>query len=136
MFGIRYLPIRYTSHMKAATMSLTTQDLTAIKEIFDTTFDDRIETKIRPMVHEIVNDAIDKAVDDLSLSIGQGFNEATERFVRIEADITELKTDVTELKTDMREVKYHLTDTVRRAEFLDLHDRVTHLESNPNSPYF
>ena len=46
--------------MKAA-MTLTTQDLTAIKTLLD----DHTETKIRPMVHEIVNTAVSTAIDDL-----------------------------------------------------------------------
>lgn len=107
-------------------MSLTAQDLTAIKDI----------------VKDIVDTSIEKSNDALSLQIGQGFNEVTERFEVVEADIAELKSDVAELKSDvaelksdvaelkldMREVKWSLADTVRRPEFLDLRARVERLE--------
>jgi polyhydroxyalkanoate synthesis regulator phasin len=92
-------------------MSLTKEDLSAIKSL------------------------IDGSIDALSLQVGQGFNEMSERFDQAEADIAdlksdvaELKTDVSTLKTDMREVKWGLADTVRRVEFHDLRTRVERLE--------
>lgn len=106
-------------------MSLTTEDLSAIKALFDA------------------------QLDSLTLQIGEGFSEVAENFADVRTDIAELKTDVTllknemvdvksdivliksdisELKLDMREVKWGFADTVRRSEFLDVRDRVTRLE--------
>jgi polyhydroxyalkanoate synthesis regulator phasin len=136
--------------MKANNMTLTTQDLSAIKGIVGTEIERAIDSKVPPMINVAIDRAIDNkvkpliddAIDDLSLKIGQGFNEVTERFDRVEGDIAVIKTNVSELKTDvsalkvdvaelkvdMREVKWGIDDTVRRAEFLDVRDRVTRLE--------
>jgi len=116
--------------MKDSTVSLTRKDLSAIEGLLDNAF----EYKVKPL--------IDEAIDSLSLQVGAGFNEVSERFDRVEADVTELKVDVaelkvdvaefkmdvSELKTDMREVKWGLADTVRRGEFLDVRARVERLE--------
>ena len=102
--------------MKGYTMTLTTEDLSAIKGVVSDT------------ISETVPEMIQAAIDTLSLQIGEGFNEVTERFEQVEADISDLKTDVAELKTDMREVKWSLADTVRRGEFLDVRTRVERLE--------
>lgn len=107
-------------------MTLTTEDLSAIKSLVET----------------IVDHRVDGAIDSLSVQIGEGFNEVAENFADLRTDIAELKTDVrllkidmvevktdiAEIKLDMREVKWGLADTVRRSEFLDVRDRVTRLE--------
>jgi hypothetical protein len=131
--------------MKAPEMTLTTEDLSAIKL----------------MMEEVVDHKIDSAIDNLSVQIVEGFNEVSENFIEVRSDIAELKSDVAELKTDvaelkidvrllkidmvevktdvaelkldMREVKWGLADTVRRAEFLDVRDRVTRLEHRRES---
>ncbi|MDB5179114.1 MAG: hypothetical protein JWN01_1057 [Patescibacteria group bacterium] len=71
-------------------MTLTTQDLHAIRGIVTDT--------IKETVPSIVDSAVGKAIDELSLQVGASFNEMTERFEGIEADITEFKTDMHEVK--------------------------------------
>jgi chromosome segregation ATPase len=88
--------------MKDSAMSLTTQDLTAIKDLLN----DHTETNIRPMVHGIVNAAIDK----FAITVGESFNEVTLRFDKVEADISEIRADVAELKTDVAILKVDVTE--------------------------
>ena len=66
-------------------MALTDQDLSAIKSI--------------------VNTSVDAGIDKLSLQVGEGFNEVSERLDRVASDVAVLKDDVAVLKDDMREVK-------------------------------
>jgi phage gp29-like protein len=69
-------------------MSLSPQDLTAIKNVVDESINHAIETKVPPMIEHLVNRAIEtkvppmieRAIDNLSLQIGRGFNEVTENF--------------------------------------------------------
>lgn len=145
-------------------MSLTNQDLSAITRLLD----DHAEAKIRPLVQQVVNASvahtndtikennkiIGRAFDNLTLMIGEGFNEVSENFIEVrsdinvlqsdmievkaaiselKADVSLLKADVSELKLDMRDVKWGLADTVHRTEFLDVRDRVTRLEHRPRS---
>jgi hypothetical protein len=90
-------------------MALTTQDLTAIKGIVDTS----------------VKTAVDTAIDNFAITVAQSFNDMSDR---LDTDFSELKADVSEVKNDVREVKWHLADTVRRGEFLDVRQRVERLE--------
>ncbi len=123
--------------MKDNSMSLTTQDLSAIKGIMDTSINSAIDTKVPPMIEAAIETKvpamIDRANDTLSLQIGQGFNEVTDNFAKVNSRLDNLENDVSELKVDMREVKWGLSDTVRRSEFLDVRTRVERLEHrNPS----
>lgn len=108
-------------------MTLTTKDLTAISGLLDTRLAAQ-EARLEAKIDAKIDTKIDAAIEQFAGIVSVGFNEVTERFNQIDTEIAELKTDVAELKTDMREVKWNLTDTVRRAEFLDLRDRVNRLE--------
>lgn len=101
-------------------MTLTNEDLTAIKGVVQETIQESVPGIVQPM--------IDRSLEHFAVIVGDGFNEVAERFNQVDAEIAGLKTDVAELKTDMREVKWSLADTVRRAEFLDVRDRVMRLE--------
>jgi len=99
-------------------MSLTPEDLSSINGLLMVALDEHTETKIRPMVHEIVNEAvgtkvpalINRAIDNLAIIIGEGFNEATERFDKVDSEISAIKIDVAELKTDVAELKVDVAE--------------------------
>lgn len=73
-------------------MSLTSDDLQAIKGI--------------------VENIVDDAKEEIKIDVAAGFTEVHEKIDGLRTDVDELRTDVDELKTDMAEVK----DTVSRIE--------------------
>jgi hypothetical protein len=83
-------------------MSLSPQDLTAIKNVVDESINHAIETKVPPMIEHLVNRAIetkvppliDRAIDELSLQIGRGFNEVSENFKIVNHRLDQLETAV------------------------------------------
>jgi hypothetical protein len=100
--------------MKGTVMTLTTEDLRAIKS----TVSDTINETMQPM--------IDASVEKFANIVGEGFNEITERFNQIDERFDHME-------ADLHEVKWSLSDTVRRAEFLDVRNRVVHLEHGNNT---
>jgi len=76
--------------MKGAGMSLTIEDLEAIKGI--------------------VKGIVSESEESLATTVAQDFARMDERFEHIEGDIIELKNDVAELKTDVAELKSDVTE--------------------------
>jgi len=117
-------------------MSLTTQDLDAIKGIVDTSIDDAITNRVKPM--------IDEAVEDLRLHTAAGFAEMDERFAqvdkrfaqvdarfgsleqkvdRIDGELQTVKHTVTRIDHDLHELTGEVSIVNKRLERLDRHDR-------------
>ncbi len=97
-------------------MSLTKSDLTAIKRLFDTSFDERVPKVIDERVPRIVQPMLDKLeerlthkIDDLTLSVGQFSLETTKR---IDALDTKLSGKIDDLSEKL-EITTEMADTNR-----------------------
>lgn len=89
-FGKTFDGMRHSRYY--GSMSLTKDDLEAIKHLFDISFDERVPKIVRKIVDErgpkIVDEKISKAIYELRLDIGQFSLETTKRFDDLERKLT------------------------------------------------
>ncbi len=97
-------------------MSLTKEDLNAIKKLFDTSFDERVPKIVQPMLDKLEG-RLTRKIDDLTLSVGQFSLETTERIDSLDKKLND-KIDAVDAKLSDKidEVSDKLDDSTEMAD--------------------
>ena len=91
-------------------MSLTTNDLQAIKGIVD----DAIDRKVPGIVTRIVEPAINRAINELSRQTAAGFAEVHEKIDRMDKRLTRVEDTVDRIEVHLRAHDEQLDDHAAR----------------------